>query len=113
MILLEPNTAGLWDADSLDTMLDYVLENFPEIDKDRVYVMGYSMGGKGTWVWINESADRFAAAAPCGFRGCEETCEVADLGDGGRSRWRPNNRRQKDGGTVEGGGEFERETYGV
>ena len=67
MILLEPNTAGLWDADSLDTMLDYVLENFPEIDKDRVYVMGYSMGGKGTWVWINESADRFAAAAPCGF----------------------------------------------
>jgi hypothetical protein len=67
MILLEPNTAGLWDADSLDTMLDYVLENFPEIDEDRVYVMGYSMGGKGTWVWINESADRFAAAAPCGF----------------------------------------------
>ncbi len=67
MILLEPNTAGLWDADSLDTMLDHVLENFPEIDKDRVYVMGYSMGGKGTWVWINESADRFAAAAPCGF----------------------------------------------
>jgi len=67
MILLEPNTAGLWDANSLDTMLDYVLENFPEIDKDRVYVMGYSMGGKGTWVWINQSADRFAAAAPCGF----------------------------------------------
>ncbi|GAF85448.1 unnamed protein product, partial [marine sediment metagenome] len=74
MILLEPNTAGLWDADSLDTMLDYVLENFPEIDKDRVYVMGYSMGGKGTWVWINESADRFAAAAPCGFN-------PADTGD--------------------------------
>jgi len=69
MILLEPNTAGLWDADSLDTMLDYVLENFPEIDKDRVYVMGYSMGGKGTWVWINESADRFAAAAPGGAGG--------------------------------------------
>ena len=74
MILLEPNTEELWNADSLDTMLDYVLENFPEIDKDRVYVMGYSMGGKGTWVWINESADRFAAAAPCGFN-------PADTGD--------------------------------
>jgi predicted peptidase len=74
MILLEPNTAGLWDADSLDTMLDYVLENYPEIDKDRVYVMGYSMGGRGTWAWINESADRFAAAAPCGFN-------PADTGD--------------------------------
>jgi pimeloyl-ACP methyl ester carboxylesterase len=69
MILLEPNTAGLWDADSLDTMLDYVLETFPEIDKDRVYVMGYSAGGGATWRWINQSADRFAAAAPCGFTG--------------------------------------------
>ena len=74
MILLEPNTAGLWDADSLDTMLDYVLANDPKIDKDRVYVMGYSMGGRGTWAWINESADRFAAAAPCGFN-------PADTGD--------------------------------
>ena len=67
MILLEPNTEEFWNADSLDTMLDYVLANFPEIDRDRVYVMGYSMGGQGTWAWINESADRFAAAAPCGF----------------------------------------------
>jgi predicted esterase len=74
MILLEPNTTGLWDADSLDTMLDYVLANYPEIDKDRVYVMGYSMGGRGAWAWINESADRFAAAAPCGFN-------PADTGD--------------------------------
>jgi len=78
MILLEPNTAGLWDAGTLDTMLDYVLENFPEIDKDRVYVMGYSMGGKGTWVWINESADRFAAAAPCGAGG-GDTVDVKKL----------------------------------
>ena len=36
--------------------------------------MGYSMGGRGTWAWINESADRFAAAAPCGFN-------PADTGD--------------------------------
>ena len=36
--------------------------------------MGYSMGGRGTWAWINESADRFAAAAPCGF-------SAADTGD--------------------------------
>jgi predicted peptidase len=71
LIVLEPNTEGLWDAGTLDTMLDYVLENFPEIDKDRVYVMGYSMGGKGTWVWINESADRFAAAAAGGAGGSD------------------------------------------
>jgi len=67
LILLEPNTAEMWDVDSLNTMLDYVLENYQEIDANRVYVMGHSMGGWGTWAWINESSDRFAAAAPCGF----------------------------------------------
>ena len=69
LIVLDPNTAERWNADSLDTMLDYVLETFPEIDKQRVYVMGYSAGGGAAWRWINQSADRFAAAAPCGFSG--------------------------------------------
>ena len=69
LIVLDPNTMERWDANSLDTMLDYVLETYPEIDKDRVYVMGYSAGGGATWRWINQSPDRFAAAAPCGFTG--------------------------------------------
>ena len=67
LILLEPNSADSWEASSLNTMLDYVLEKRPEIDRNRVYLMGHSMGGWGTWSWINESPDRFAAAAPCGF----------------------------------------------
>lgn len=69
LIVLDPNTAERWNPDWLDAMLDYVLETFPEIDKDRVYVMGYSAGGGATWRWINQSPDRFAAAAPCGFTG--------------------------------------------
>ncbi len=69
LIVLDPNTAERWDANALDTMLDYVLKTFPEIDTNRVYVMGYSAGGGATWRWINQSADRFAAAAPCGFTG--------------------------------------------
>ena len=68
LILLEPNTADIWDVGSLNTILDYVLKNHQEIDANRVYVMGHSMGGWGTWAWINESSDRFAAAAPCGFQ---------------------------------------------
>lgn len=67
LILLEPNTAAFWDVGSLNSMLDYVLENYQEIDANRVYVMGHSMGGWRTWAWINESPERFAAAAPCGF----------------------------------------------
>ena len=79
MILLEPNSFDVWDANSLNMMLDYVLANYPEIDKNRVYVMGYSMGGLGTWNWILQSADRFAAAAPCGFRHGAETGDVKRL----------------------------------
>ena len=77
--MLDPNTAERWNANSLDTMLDYVLETFPEIDKDRVYVMGYSAGGGATWRWINQSADRFAAAAPCGFTGGSEKDDAKKL----------------------------------
>ena len=67
LILLEPNSADNWEAASLNVMLDHVLNTHPEIDRNRVYVMGHSMGGSGTWTWINESPQRFAAAAPCGF----------------------------------------------
>ena len=67
LILLEPNSADSWDPNTLDKMLDYVLEAYSEIDPSRVYVMGHSMGGTGTWNWIHQSRSRFAAAAPCGF----------------------------------------------
>lgn len=67
LILLEPNSADSWEADSLNEMLDYMLKTHPEIDDKRVFVMGHSMGGGGTWVWINESPERFAAAGPAGF----------------------------------------------
>lgn len=67
LILLEPNSADSWDPNSLNRMLDFVLNTDEQIDRNRVYVMGHSMGGAGTWNWILQSADRFAAAAPCGF----------------------------------------------
>jgi predicted peptidase len=71
LILLEPNSAGDFDPKTLNTMLDYILKTYPEIDENRVYVMGHSMGGAGTWNWINASPERFAAAAPCGFSATE------------------------------------------
>jgi predicted peptidase len=79
LILLEPNSSDSWDPDTLNIMLDYVLDNHKEIDKSRVYVMGHSMGGSGTWNWILQSADRFAAAAPCGFGGGVSTDGIEKL----------------------------------
>lgn len=55
-----------WRPDDLILLLDYLLAEY-EIDPNRVYLTGLSMGGYGTWATIGKHADRFAAAAPiCG-----------------------------------------------
>jgi len=41
-----------------------------QFDRDRVYVLGHSMGGFGTWNAICAQPDRFAAAMPSAG-GCE------------------------------------------
>ncbi|RED47879.1 carboxylesterase family protein [Seonamhaeicola aphaedonensis] len=79
LILLEPNSFDNWDPNTLNIMLDYILKTYPEIDENRVYVMGHSMGGKGTWDWIQQSQYRFAAAAPCGFSGVSDNDNVQEL----------------------------------
>ncbi|MGI9465514.1 MAG: dienelactone hydrolase family protein [Rubripirellula sp.] len=65
--VLVPQSNGVWDPGSLDKMLDCVLEENPSIDAKRVYCVGYSMGGKGTWEWGMTSPERFAAIIPKGF----------------------------------------------
>ncbi|MGB5417461.1 dienelactone hydrolase family protein [Algibacter sp.] len=79
LILLEPNTFEKWNPKTLNVMLDYILKNYPEIDSSRIYLMGHSMGGLGTWDWILDSPERFAAAAPAGFSGVSESDDFAKL----------------------------------
>jgi predicted peptidase len=58
--------ANAWDPDKLVLLLDHV-RNCLNIDPDRVYVTGLSMGGYGTWRLVARYPDRFAAAVPiCG-----------------------------------------------
>lgn len=55
-----------WDIEALDALLTHVLKT-ENVDPDRVCVTGLSMGGYGTWAWINAHPERFAAAVPiCG-----------------------------------------------
>jgi predicted peptidase len=49
--------------DTAIDLLDAVRARFP-IDPDRQYVVGFSMGGYGTWDAICRYPDRFAAATP-------------------------------------------------
>ncbi len=53
-------------VDDVKQLVDYYLANYP-IDTDRVYVIGLSMGGMGTYQITSKYPDLFAAAVPiCG-----------------------------------------------
>lgn len=55
---------GNWaEVDRLDAILDEIERRYP-VDRDRVYLTGYSMGGGGVWRMAFDHADRFAAAVP-------------------------------------------------
>src|SRR5439155_24562617 len=45
-----PEYRGWWDVESLDAMLDHVLDTYP-VDRDRVYLTGSSLGAYGVWDW--------------------------------------------------------------
>ena len=55
-----------WSPAQLMLLIDHIEKTY-KIDKSRIYITGLSMGGFGTWMCLNESPKRFAAAAPvCG-----------------------------------------------
>ena len=51
------------DLGKVYDLLDQLAETYP-IDTNRVYCLGHSMGGGGTWTAIYEAPQRFAAAIP-------------------------------------------------
>ncbi|MGJ8725921.1 MAG: prolyl oligopeptidase family serine peptidase [Roseibacillus sp.] len=60
-------TGGGWDDEPGEetlSLLDDLLKNLPIIDENRIYVIGYSMGGFGTWHFLKEEPKLFAAGVP-------------------------------------------------
>lgn len=57
-----------WDTKAVKALLDDFIAKHPNVDMDRIYVEGMSMGGMGTWQMILENPTFFAAAIPiCGM----------------------------------------------
>ncbi len=57
---------GEW-ADATFKLLEEILRKYP-VDRDRVYVLGYSNGGYGTWNFLSLRGELFAAGSPiCGW----------------------------------------------
>ncbi|MCW8132896.1 MAG: prolyl oligopeptidase family serine peptidase [Planctomycetota bacterium] len=59
---------GGWEPPAVIDTLEKILKE-DRIDPDRVIVMGFSMGGMGTWACACDYPDRWAAAVPLGGRG--------------------------------------------
>jgi predicted esterase len=57
-----------WDtpgaAQSVNALVEKLCQRFPRIDRNRIYLTGLSMGGKGTWLTLEASPQIYAAAAP-------------------------------------------------
>ncbi|WP_145246803.1 sugar-binding domain-containing protein [Aeoliella mucimassa] len=67
-ILVSPQCpkGRVWNVDELNGLLDSIMEEY-NVDADRVYLTGLSMGGFGTWNLGTSNPERFAALAPiCG-----------------------------------------------
>jgi predicted peptidase len=63
-----------WQVESLDALLAEVLAKY-DVDPDRVYLTGASMGGYGVWDWASHSPQRFAAIAPLCGEGNDDLAE--------------------------------------
>jgi len=54
----------IWtDTDTLINFLDEVMNKYA-VDRERIYLTGHSMGGRGVWYLAYTSPERFAAIAP-------------------------------------------------
>ncbi|MDP4898020.1 MAG: dienelactone hydrolase family protein, partial [Akkermansiaceae bacterium] len=59
-------TGGFKDiSGNIFALIDDLTANLP-IDKNRIYITGYSMGSQGSWDLIMEKPELFAAAVPVG-----------------------------------------------
>jgi predicted peptidase len=79
--LLAPQSEGRWDSTQLQKVKD-IIKELPSVNMNRIYVLGHSMGGGGTYTFIRSDPDYFAAAAPSaggGLRHLPDASVVKDL----------------------------------
>lgn len=67
-VLVAPQcpSGARWNIDHLKQLLDHIIKT-QNIDKERVYLTGLSMGGYGSWALASKHPEVFAAVVPvCG-----------------------------------------------
>ncbi len=75
--VLAPQTPRLWDAAHLKKIKS-VVAGLPSADMDRIYMLGHSMGGHGTFILLQIDPGYFAAAMPSAGTGLPQTEDFID-----------------------------------
>jgi len=75
--ILAPQSQGLWNKTHLKNIKS-IIKALPSVDMDRIYILGHSMGGHGTYILIQVDAEYFAAAAPSAGSGLTRTKKFID-----------------------------------
>ncbi len=61
--MIMPQSKGMWDKGHLDKCKE-IIKALESVDMKRIYMLGHSMGGEGTYRLIQMDPGYFAAAAP-------------------------------------------------
>ena len=75
--VLAPQTNRGWQEMQLKRIKD-VIAALPSVDRDRIYILGHSMGGGGTYRFIQMDPGYFAAAAPSAGSGLRRSEQFID-----------------------------------
>jgi predicted peptidase len=70
--VLAPQADHLWDGEHLKKIKE-VIAGLEGADMDRIYMLGHSMGGHGTYILLQIDPGYFAAAAPSAGTGLKRT----------------------------------------
>ncbi|MCF8379225.1 MAG: dienelactone hydrolase family protein [Bacteroidales bacterium] len=76
--VLAPQTTKQWDTIALQNIKD-IIAKLPSVDMKRIYILGHSMGGHGTYIFTQLDPDYFAAAAPSAGSGLATTEDFVDV----------------------------------
>jgi len=75
--VLAPQSKSLWNKTHLENIKS-IIKALPSVDMDRIYILGHSMGGHGTYIMIQVDPGYFAAAAPSAGSGLRRTEKFID-----------------------------------
>ena len=76
--VLAPQVNELWNGAHLSN-IKAIIKNSPSVDINRIYILGHSMGGHGTYILTQIDPEYFAAAAPSAGSGLPQTEKFIDV----------------------------------